>query len=319
MAASPAALVIASRRVALLLLVLGLLVVFGAAQARGRRDPAIPQDGLDLHHRVAAGSVIVLGKVEEVKRKAFLRVEEVLRGDPKAIPGLLRVAFFGVNRGRNAGQAPFRVAEGERAVFILARWTDSRGDLRGSDLFRPEGLAKAKIPIPAEGAQALLEAVRALVAYHDSPRRGQVEAELAQWLKGSNNWLVDVALDEAARFSIAGPEWIPGLLLRTRDVNPLRRRLALEAMGTALARGRLGRTGQVSGAQSGEELMAMVREALVRHARTDEDASVRLACVNWLPEAGLRDLEALLKSISRDDPDQNVRYTASTKLLALRR
>ncbi len=307
------------RRMVLVLSLLVLVAPLSLARPADQLDPATVMDGLDLHQRLGRGAVVVIATVDAIKGKAYLRVEEVLRGDEASLPKRMAVAYRGVNRGRKVGEDPFDTKVGERAVFILEAWTDSWGESRNVELFRPEGLAKARIPLPREGAEALLEAVRRIVDYDDSPRRALAEARLVEWLSGENRWLIDVALSDAARYSLATADWIPGLLKRSRDVSSARRLLALQAMGEAFSRGRLGGPDNVHQEGDGGGMAQSVRDALIQHARADEAFEVRRICVEYLPALGVADLAALLGSIAQDDPHQDVRFAASVALAELRR
>lgn len=272
---------------------------------------------MDLTRRISQGSVVVLARVEKVPGKAYLAVLEPLRG-PADLPEELRLAFRGANRMRKPGEPAFQVDEGEQAFFILEPWLDSHGDWPKPDLFRPAGGYRARIPLPAEGAPALVEAVRALVAYEDDPDRSAAEGRLVGWLTGSNPFLVDVALDQAARFALAGPAWIPGLLERMRDASPQRRQLAAKAVELALSRGRLSPRRGDGADSSGDALVASCRESLVRLARSDPEPEVRRVAVSHLATSGLK-VWRVLEAIAREDPDQNVRYAAAAALQEHRR
>ncbi len=149
--------------------------------------------------------------------------------------------------------------------------------------------------------------------YQDSGFRAVAEAELIAWIEGPNPWLVEVALDEAATHVLAGPPWVPPLLQRTRDINPVRRRLAVRAIGEALARGRFDPERE-DAEHNLEDLRRSCREAIVQLARSDEDPVVRRSAVAMLAKSGIADAELVLESIAKDDPDQDVRYEAAAAL-----
>ncbi|RMG43265.1 MAG: hypothetical protein D6718_12530 [Acidobacteria bacterium] len=292
-----------------------------AGIARERPDPARPRDGADLLQRIAAGETVVLARVERRGAKARLAVEEVLRGT--GVGETIRIAFRGDNLARPPGTPPFDPVEGEEAFWVLERYTDSAGDPVADDLFRPAAGYASRIPIPAEGARALDEAVREIVRYQDRPDRGAAEAQLVAWLSGTNPWLIDAALREASRFGLADEAWIPGLLAHARDASPERRRWALRAIGLALERGRLEprrtlrpRPDEI---ESAGELVRACRELIVRLARTDESAEVRAEAVRLLPRAGVPEARRILEAIADEDPAQEVRYEAAAGLYRLGR
>ena len=280
----------------------------GAARVRG--EAARVHEGFDLNQRVSQGETIVLARVLKVPGKAHVEVIERLRG-PADLPAELRIAYRGANRMRPSGSPPFEVAEGEVAFFVLEPWLDSRGERPALDLYQPAIGYRSHIPLPEEGRQALLEAVRALVAYQDDVDRLRAEGRLVGWLAGSNPYLVDIALDQAARFGLADARWIPGLLERSRDADPRRRRLAAEAMGLSLLRGRLHDPKHHRDEGEGSVLAAECEQALVRLARSDPRAEVRLMAVRKLAESGLA-VDTVLAAIAREDRDQSVRLEAAT-------
>ncbi len=271
-------------------------------------------DGPQLLSRLAAGPVVVLAKVTSVNIKARLLVEEALRG--AAGSAELVLAYRGVNMGRDAGAPPLRIAEGDRAVFVLGPYTDSQGDAVKEGVYQPAGGYLARIPLPAEGATALLDAIRELVAFQDTDGRDP-ESTLTGWLATPNPWLIDVALDQAAKLGLGGVEMAPGLLARVADADPRRRARAVEALGTALARGRLERRGAAG--RGGEELdfPREAREAIVRLARTDPDPEVRRVAVHQIGTGRLAGAREILTAIGRDDASQDVRYEAAAALARL--
>ncbi|MDQ7006267.1 MAG: hypothetical protein Q9Q40_03470 [Acidobacteriota bacterium] len=261
---------------------------------------------------MSRGETIVLARVLKVPGKAWLEVIERLRG-PEDLPAELRVAFRGANRMREPGTPAFEVHEGEQAFFILEPWLDSHGERPALDLYRPAFGYRSRIPLPAEGRQALLEAVRALVRYQDDADRVAAEGRLVHWLEGSNPLLVDIALEQAARFGLADHRWVPGLLRRSRDADPRRRELAATAMGLSLLRGRLHRPAHHRGAGGDSALAAQCHQALVRLARSDPRPEVRRTAVRQLVDS-VFDVDAVLAAIAREDEDQAVRLEAATAI-----
>lgn len=226
------------------------------------------------------------------------------------------MAYRGVNMGRDMGAPPLKMAEGDRAVFVLGPYTDAQGEAVKEGVYQPIGGYLARIPLPPEGAAALLEAIRELVGFEDSEGQDP-EATLTGWLAAPNPWLIDVALDQAARLGLGGVDMAPGLLARIADADPRRRARAVSALGTALARGRLER--RDAAGRGGEELdyPREAREAIVRIARTDPDPEVRRAAVLQIGTGRLPGAEEILTAIGHDDASQEVRYEAAAALARL--
>jgi hypothetical protein len=300
-----------------------MLLMLGAATGPAgaddeRPDAAWPTSGSELARRVVAGPVVVLADVERVGLKVKLDVLEVLRGAD--VPDPLRVAFRGDNIAREPGSPAFEPNEGELAIFVLTPFVNSKEELAAPDLFSPAGGFEARIPVPAEGREALLDAIRKIVRFQDEPDRSTVRDELAEWVEGPNPWLIDFALDQAARFAYADEDWIPALLRHTAAASDVRRRLAVEAIAVALARGRFDapRSARRRLAETaGQERVRPLRQAVVRLARTDDSPEVRRAAVSWLPRVGGEDIAQLLTAIARDDPSHEVRYEAASGLQRL--
>ena len=197
------------------------LIVVGPVRAAADDDqPALPRDGAELLTRISAGPIVVLATVIRVETKAALTVREVLRGG--SLPPTIRLAYRGNNLMRQPDSAPFATRDGETAVFVLTPWVDSRGRQPKADLFMPAGFAGARIPLPPEGGEALLEAVREIVVHEDDVEAGQ-EARVLRWISGPNPWLIDAGLVIAGQLVMADKDWVPVLLERLRDVRPERR------------------------------------------------------------------------------------------------
>ncbi len=294
---------------------------FPAGIARPASDAAAAalRDGTDLSERLVAGPVVVIGRVTKVAAKVQIEVEQVLRGE---VPGpRLRIAFREANLQRDFGEPRFAAVEGERAVFVLEPWLDSAGDQPAADLFQPAIGYRSRIPIPAEGSEALLEALREILAIQDDVDFDESRRRMLDWLSGRNPWLIDVALAQAARYALADRSWVPALLEHVDDASAGRRRLVVEAIGHGFERHRFRRRrpgGRSPDAGLGrDETVRRLRETLVRMARTDPDPEVRRKAVHFLPDAGLPEVRTLLLAISRDDPSLEVRYEAASALRRL--
>jgi hypothetical protein len=283
-----------------------LAATFCAAATAERADPSRVNTGNELVRRLALGPIVVLARVERAGMKLDLAIEQTFRG--RGLTSPLKVAYRGSNVARSVGQPRFAAEEGERAVFVLELTRDSRGNPGQSGLLRPAGGWLGKIPLPAEGADALLDAVKRVIAFQDSNSAWGSTTELVGWLTGPNPWLVDAALEQVARLGLADRETVPGLLDRSRDVRPERRVAVVDALGTALSRGRLEPQG---GNTSEDDLVRAVRETLVRLARTDPDSRVRRAAVRQLAGSGIPGVRGILEAIARDDSSHDVRYEAA--------
>ncbi|GAB4372375.1 MAG: hypothetical protein Kow0062_08670 [Acidobacteriota bacterium] len=262
----------------------------------------------------------MLARVTRAAVKVELEVLRVLRGEN--LPTRLRVAFRGANLQRPVDEPGFSAIEGETAVFVLEPWVDSRGEQPAPDLFQPAIGYRSRIPIPEEGAEALLEAIEEILAIQDGADFDESRRRMLRWLSGENRWLIDVALAQAALYALADRNWTRALLDHADDASPVRRRLVAEAIGRGFERRRFAARrdpagGRTRPARARDESVEALRETLVRLARTDEDAGVRRTAVRYLPRAGVRGVRELLAAIARDDPSLEVRYEAAAALRSL--
>lgn len=257
----------------------------------------------------------MLARVTDAGGRAELRVESVLRG---RCGRTLNMVARGVNDARAVDEPRFKVEEGERAIFVLVPWTDDRGDVVSDDVYMPVRGWAGKIPIPAEGGQALVEAVREIIRYQDTDDGAAGVVSLTRWISGTNPWLIEAALEEAARLGLADARMARGLIARAADPNPLRRARVAEALGTALARGHLDPQPNRAMSVPGQDAIpAEAREIIVRFARTDPDPTVRRAAVAQLGSGQVPEARTVLLAIVRDDASQEVRYEAASALANL--
>ena len=152
------------------------------------------------------------------------------------------------------------------------------------------------------------------MAFQDVDDHSEGGRRLLRWLEGTNPWLVDVAVDQAARFAYANRDWIPGLADTSRDARPWRRGRVAEAIGRALERGRFGSRDRRAQRALVDEGKREVNETLVRLARVDDDAEVRRVAVLWLGRVEIPNKNEILEAISKEDASQDVRYEAAAAL-----
>ncbi len=250
----------------------------------------------------------------DVNFRCSLRILETLRGSN--IGTNIKIAFRGVNLERDAGVAAFDPRIGETAVFVLGPALDSRGEPDGSGLFSPRGGFRSRIPLPLEGRDALLDAVRGIIKLQDLSDQSVVDRSVTDWLQGDNPWLLDVALDFAARFGLDDETAVRALLTRTRDSAPQRRRRAIQALAQWLIRDSLATE---SASASLQELQGTVRETIIRLARIDTEVEVRRVAVQQLVSLSPEGVLDLLRAIAKEDPAQEVRYEAAAGVQRLSR
>lgn len=295
---------------------LSLLVLAGFSPAADDPNLGRPADGMELAKRLSKGSVVVLARVAKVNMKAQLTVEKTYRGGP--VGPELQLAFRAQNFGRLPGTEPLELKEGERDIFALVPEVNADGDPSGTGRFNAADGFLGRIPLPPEGAEALLVAVEEIVRYQDQEEVSDPAPLLVEWISGVNPWLIDYALDQAARLGITDPETALALVRRALDANPIRREQVALGLSQALERKRIDGRAKPNQEGSVREIRQAAEETLLRLARTDPEPRVRIAAVRGLASGSVPHAEEVLEKIGKDDPDQAVRYAAAAALLNLK-
>ncbi|HKY31074.1 MAG TPA: hypothetical protein VJV23_00965 [Candidatus Polarisedimenticolia bacterium] len=266
---------------------------------------------LTLYQKTARAALVVRARtLTDSTRRPRLLVLEAVKGSYPERATITIVPYAQ----DNANPTPWLRREvfrkGEESLLFLMPYADPSGRGGGSDVFSVLGAHQGKVPVPPEGADALLAAVRRFSAIL---AQGQLETQalgLRAMLKEKNPLLIEAGLEECLRLRLAERE----------DLDPLRAlldhpRTDLRASALALMR-------QILEAQPREEAPAAAPpdprlfEAVAARARLDEDPAVRLQAVGALASFGHGAALALLESIGTADPSQHVRYEA---LVAARR
>jgi len=273
------------------------LGLFAAAEAQART----------LYEKLAYGRLIIIGTCLQQGWRAMIQVDEVLKGDLAA--QRIQIAFRLQNFERSPGDPEIGFIVGERAILVLEPDPMEGGDEKDVAVYGLSRGPEGKIDIPAEGAEALLGAVRRMVRIQSLGDQNEVWEEQRQLLREVNPLLVETGFQQVLKFRLGNESLLP---LLSRYLSHPRDSFRLDAL-RVLA--------QIFDAsrRRGERLSesgTLIAEVLVI-ARGDTSAEVRAQAIRVLSVSGRGDLREFMQEVARSDPSQLVRYEAQRSLLEL--
>ena len=259
---------------------------------------------------------IHLGLYEWMATAPVVAAVDILADDGKYIQAVTRTPIKGAlregelllidlrkaNRDREVGVKSLDLAKGKGYLLLLVPSTRSSGSMHTVyDLVR--GMAGAR-PLPAEGAQATVEAASRLAKIQERKNDDLLWASVGDMLDDPNPVLVGAALELVVKFRRESVALLPVVGALLESPRPDVRGPAALLVGRILARPE---------ADAVPERGELVGE-LTGRARRDDDPFVRRTATTAL--AGLKDpgVDETLRTISKDDPDQEVRFEAEKSL-----
>jgi hypothetical protein len=257
-----------------------------------------------LYERIARGTVIVHGRCQESGRRAGVGVVEALRGSVPA--DRIWVTFRLENLNRLPGSPKVEFVVGTESILIVEAETDEAGRAKGADRYVLVEGARSKIDLPSEGAPALIDAVRRIIAIQALKDQNETWEAHRALLAEKNPHLVRTGFEEVLKFRLGREDLVVPLLGHLSGPSPEFRSLSLRVIGQIFATGR----------RTGVEIPSsalLASEALAR-ARGDQEAPVRVEAVRALRKLGRSTLVDPLRGIAGSDPSQMVRYEAEVAL-----
>jgi hypothetical protein len=282
--------------------------------ATARKEPVAPAepsplrtliDLPDLYEMAGRSESVVLGTVKEIARYATFHVEEIYAGSFRAPE--LRVMYRSESWERRLdGIGGFRFRPGERYLLFL-KYHREHEKVVSEDLFELMDGDWGRLLISDEGGSVYIEAMRLLMGAASRPNLLEQHAVLVGLLASPNHLAAAAAMNQVYQRRLGSVDSIPTLLaqmdlgiagLRLGALKILRR--MAPALPANLDRGSL---------------------AAAVHRRISWDDSdpvaVREEAVRMLAALGPA-AEPLLRSISRTDADQQVRYRAAVLALEIK-
>lgn len=279
------------------------------ASAQGRASAAV--EPLTLYQKIARAPLVVRARaLSDATRRPRVEVTEVFKGSPPS-----RILTVAPHLEDQASPTPWLKREvfhkGEESILFLTPYLDEFGRDEGPDTFALLNADQGKLEVPSEGADALVEALRRIVAVN-SLSQHDLQAEALRGMLGDRNpYLVEAALTECAKFRLAESGDIGRLMVLIEN-----RRDSFRAGSLALVAQVL--TDASASGRDAVEGRAAVFEKIAATARLDSSELVRTRAVDAIEAFADRPALSLLENIGVKDASQSVRYAAQVGAYRLR-
>ena len=259
---------------------------------------------------------VSLGLYDWMATAPVVVAADIVADDLKFVKAVVRDTFRGflepgtyllvdtrrANRDRETGTPAIDLQKGRGYLLLLQPST--RGKTEPHPVFDlVRGVRGAK-PLPSEGSAATTAAVAQLAKIQERESDAFLWASLPGFLEDDNPILVDAALDLYVKFRRETVTLIPVIAPLLEHPRPDVRRRATVILGRILER---------PDALALPERRVVIAE-LTGRARRDEDLDVRRFATAGLAALSDPGIDETLRAISRDDPDQNVRFEAEKAL-----
>lgn len=265
------------------------------------------KERLNLYQMVARSELVVRVRVREgALRYALVDVIEEFRGE--APTDRLRIVFRDFNTARQRKEGAIIFPDGQEEILFLVPYRYAKNKEKHRDLFELFHGAQGRITVPAEGTDALLDALRHLASMVGMDPASQL-GELKKQIGIPNNYLLETALDELLRMSAGTPYLYPSLIPLLTNPSPGIRVRSIRLIEGIFASSLFDPLGE-SPDQAGFAL-----SAIIERARNDEVVEVRVWAVRTM--AAWRDrqkVESELRAIAASDRSQEVRLEAERVL-----
>lgn len=263
-------------------------------------------ESTNLYDWMAVAPIVVAARVT-VDDQRYVRVEvtQGFRGS-LASGQLVDVDQKKANRERDTLRPALKMEKGTDYLVLLRLGVAKKKDdppryeiVRGTDGARE---------IPAEGSVLWLEAAERFARIQDRKDERVLWRSLTDMLDEPNPILLETSLDMFLKFRRGETDMLPSVRPLLAHPRPDLREKALSLIGQILDR---------TGGAPAEEDAGLLSE-LIGRARRDDAVPVRVAATRALGSVKLKGTDEVLREISREDPEQLVRYEAECILLARR-
>ena len=285
-----------------------LLISVPAAFAQSVSGLAKGEDLPSLYELTAHSSLVVTAQVVSGQVKlAQVEVVEVFRGEGKA-GQKLQIAFRELNLDLDKKDRVTFV-DGETEILFLEPEVKWDGVRKGEDRYILYRGRFGKVPLPREGDEIYLEALRVFASMAAQKDIRKLYTQIRGLLGSPNPILADTGLKESLRLDLMDPSLLPVVLSYLQDIAPGRRTQALK-----LLEGYFGKL--PAGEEPGDDANDALSRVLVL-ARNDPSEAVRVAAVQTLGSWRGDEVRSTLEAVANQDPAQAVRFGA--KVILLRR
>jgi HEAT repeat protein len=260
---------------------------------------------LNLYDWIFPAPVVVSGRaLDSAGGETAVVVERVLRGTGLEPSDVIQLLIRRANRERDESDSVLRLEAGRSYLFLLEEAADPRSSKEPRAVYELVRGVEGARPVPAERAVPFLDAAERLARIQDQDDDALMWRAFEEMLEETDVLLVSTAVEEFVKFERGGPELIPLLRPLLAHPRPELRERVLELTGRILQR---------HGQQAMADAPALEGE-IVALARRDSAAGVRVAATRALGGLGGPAVTHILEEISRDDPEQAVRYAAERLL-----
>jgi hypothetical protein len=262
-----------------------------------------------LYERIAHSSLVIHGQtISDDAKYAGIHVLEVLKGD--FTKENLQISFRMDNFEREREEEKIIFNNGEEIILLLEPLRDRSGRIKDPSLFRLMNRAEGKIDISPESGHLLIDAVKRFVHIQSLESQYEIWQEQKKLLQEKNRFLVQAGFQEILKFRIGDWSQIPTLLqyLTSPDVE-FQRDSAKVISQLFQDKGN-----SVKKLEGWEEVI----RTLIRIARGDKEARIRVEAIRTLSAADAENYQDVLEAISEDDESQLVRYEAQKVLYEIK-
>jgi hypothetical protein len=262
--------------------------------------PSLAAEELSLFDWAEIAPVVVAGVAQEQDgRHTVFRIDRVLRGEVAAGESLLiDLRYANRRRDYDVDPRPLRLRPGTNYVVLLQK--ASPGKKKDKVAYRIIRGPRGARELPAEGAQALLDALERFILIQQMGDDRATWRLMGAMLEETNPVLLETALGQFLKFRRGDAELLPAIVPLLDHPSAEIRMSGCRLIGQIVSRY------AAAGIEHEEEL----RSAVAARARSDEVVAVRVAATESLGAFEGREATEILQEIAAEDPDQSVRYAA---------
>jgi hypothetical protein len=283
-------------------------LTFGAAaaliatSARAVIEPPPDPIKLGLYEWMGPAPIVVAADVVADDGK-FVQasVATPIKGGVAAGSQLL-VDLKGTNRDREEGTPALKLDKGHAYLVLLK--PSGRGKNEPYPVFDLVRGIRGARALPPEGREAAVDAAARLGGIQERKSDELLWAALPALLEDANPQIVDASLELYVKFSRETVAEIPRLLPLLESPRPTVREQAVLLLGRILARAK----------PADVPDRPLIVGEITGRARRDEETPVRRAATAALAALADDGIDETLRTVSRDDPDQDVRFEAEKAL-----